>query len=334
VDSETATGDEWWRSPNGSGPFRIAEFQAGQLLRLAPFDDFYAGRPYLNEVTVSFGADAAQPFNLYESGAIDLTDLPGYAIDRALSGTDYLGDDLRVVPELSTTFVAVSPDAAPWQDQQLRAALGHIVDRARIVDVGLAGRATAADGLVPNGILGRSWPSDLPAYDPAAARMELDGAGEPAAVPQLFDPGGGSAVLISEVAERELQLAIEVIAPQWPQFVDALAARELPAFALTWIADYPDPASFLTSLFASNSSDNYLNYSNQEVDALLEAAAVEQDEERRATLYLQAQQIIIDEGVLIPLYHGVTYMVVQPEVQGLVVTPIGILALENVWIAS
>lgn len=334
VDSSTAIEEDWWRSPNGSGPFGVAEFQQGRLLILEPFEDFYAGRPFLNEVSLTFGANAAQPFNLYERGDLDLTELPGYAIDRALSGTDYLGDDLRIVPQLATTFIALSPTAEPWAAQQLRAALGLLVDRDRIVEVGLAGRATQADGLVPNGILGRAWPAQLPAYDPAAARTRLDGMPALESAPQLFDPGGGSAVLLSEVAERELQLTVDVIAPLWPEFVDALAARALPAYALTWIADYPDPASFLTTLFASSSSDNYLNYANSEVDALLAAAAVEQDVEQRATLYLQAQQIIIDDGVLIPLYHGVTYMVVQPEVQGLVITPIGILALDNVWIAS
>lgn len=334
VDSQTATGEDWWRGPNGSGPFHVAEYQSSRLLRLEPFDAYFSGRPFLNSVEIRFGADALQPLNLYEQGELDLTELPGYAIDRALSGTDYLGQDLRIVPQLATTYIALNPNAEPYDDAELRAALGLLVDRERIVDVGLAGRASPAEGLVPDGILGRSWPAELPPYDPDAARTSLAAAGQLSEAAQLFDPGGGSAVLLSEVAAQELQLELQVVAQQWPEFVGALTARELPAFALTWIADYADPASFLTALFASNSSDNYLSYANPEVDELLAAAAVEADEQRRADLYLQAQQIIIDDGVLIPLYHGVVYMVVQPQVQGLVVSPIGILTLENVWIAS
>jgi len=103
---------------------------------------------------------------------------------------------------------------------------------------------------------------------------------------------------------------------------------------LSWIADYPDPASFLTTLFHSGSPDNYTGYANPMVDALLDEAGVEADIDRRAALYLDAQQIIIDDGVLIPLYHGVSYMVVRPDVHGLEISAIGILALENVWIAS
>jgi ABC-type oligopeptide transport system substrate-binding subunit len=141
-------------------------------------------------------------------------------------------------------------------------------------------------------------------------------------------------VVLKEIAAEELGLEIQVIAPPFPEFSVALGSQTLPAFALSWIADYPDPASFLTSLFHSASPDNYIGYANSEVDALLADAGAEADVDRRAALYLEAQQIIINDNVLIPLYHGVSYMVVQPEVRGLEISAIGILTLENVWIAS
>ena len=334
VDVDSATGSDWWHTPNGSGPFRIAEYNVDQELRLEPFDDYATGRPFLDTVNVRFGSAALSPLNLYENGEIDLTELPGYAIDRALSGTDYLGRDLRVTPELSTTYFAFNPNLPPFDDPNLRAALARLVDREQLIEVGLAGRAEEAQGLVPPGILERSWPSDVPAYNPAAARDIYDESAGTEQPPQIFDPGGGMAVLLKEVTEQELGLDIDVIAPPFPEFSADLGIQDLPAFVLSWIADYPDPASFLTTLFHSGSPDNYTGYANPMVDALLDEAGVEADIDRRAALYLDAQQIIIDDGVLIPLYHGVSYMVVRPEVHGLDISAIGILALENVWIAS
>jgi ABC-type transport system substrate-binding protein len=65
---------------------------------------------------------------------------------------------------------------------------------------------------------------------------------------------------------------------------------------------------------------------------LLREAEAVQDVEERAELYLQAQQLVVDDAVLIPLYHDVSYTVVKPHVQGLVISPVGILSLEDIWI--
>ena len=111
-----------------------------------------------------------------------------------------------------------------------------------------------------------------------------------------------------------------------------LTTRSMDAYVLSWIADYPDPANFLEAMFHTGSPDNYLNYSNPEVDARLDAAKVEPDGERRAELYLEAQQLIVDDGVLIPLYHDVEYALVKPWVNGLHISAIGMLSLEDVWI--
>jgi peptide/nickel transport system substrate-binding protein/oligopeptide transport system substrate-binding protein len=68
------------------------------------------------------------------------------------------------------------------------------------------------------------------------------------------------------------------------------------------------------------------------MDTLLDAAEIEQDDQERERFYLAAQQLAIDDGVLIPLYYDVSYTVVKPWVKGLTVSPVGILSLDRVWI--
>jgi peptide/nickel transport system substrate-binding protein/oligopeptide transport system substrate-binding protein len=134
------------------------------------------------------------------------------------------------------------------------------------------------------------------------------------------------------VLERDLGIEADAIELDWSEFSGRLTAGSLPAFSLTWIADFPDPANFLTSMFLSTSPDNYIGYSNSEVDRLLLEAEATADVEERSRLYLEAQQLVIDDDVLIPLYHDVSYTVVKSHVRGLVVSPIGILSLEDIWI--
>jgi ABC-type oligopeptide transport system substrate-binding subunit len=101
-------------------------------------------------------------------------------------------------------------------------------------------------------------------------------------------------------------------------------------FSLSWIADYPDPENFLDLLFRTDSGQNHMNYSNPQVDDLLDQAASETDDQRRWELYQQAEQIILEDAPIIPIYHDVEYMLIKPYVEGLNVTPMGIIDLSTV----
>jgi ABC-type transport system substrate-binding protein len=134
--------------------------------------------------------------------------------------------------------------------------------------------------------------------------------------------------------ERDLLLSVEVVQLQFGDFLDDLADRRMPMFVITWSADYPDPAAFLTTLFHSRSPDNMIDYHNPAVDDLLDRAAVEPDDEQRAELLRQAHQLILDDAVVMPLIYGVDYLLVADHVQGLENTPLGIREFESVWISA
>ena len=70
--------------------------------------------------------------------------------------------------------------------------------------------------------------------------------------------------------------------------------------SITWIGDYFDPMAFL-GLFASDSSYNISNFSNAEYDSLLDLAANTQDDTVRKAILLQAEQILLDSGAVIPM---------------------------------
>jgi ABC-type oligopeptide transport system substrate-binding subunit len=90
-----------------------------------------------------------------------------------------------------------------------------------------------------------------------------------------------------------------------------------------WCADYPDPENFLDVLGHSESIFNYLEYSNPEVDQMLESARVEMDPERRIDDYIQAETLLLEDFAFIPLWHDVWFTLVNPRVQGYVEPPMG-----------
>ncbi|MCC6626808.1 MAG: hypothetical protein IT340_05315, partial [Chloroflexi bacterium] len=282
------------------------------------------------------GASASQPLNLYEGGKIDLTEIGTDTIDRALVPGSALNQQLRVTPQLSLTYVAFNVAEPPFDDPKVRQALARVIDRGKVARVMFEGKVQAAAGLVPPPLLGGDLA--LPPFDPAvevpAARKLLAesryGANLPR--PRLYVSGGGLAKLLRDVYQRDLGLTVDVIAVTWNDFLTGLEAREYGAYVLSWLADYPDPQTFVDTLFRSDSPENHAAYANARVDALLDEAARSTDPARRADLYRQAQRLILDDAVVLPLYFATDYLLVKPHVKGLTVTPMGLLGLERVWI--
>ena len=110
---------------------------------------------------------------------------------------------------------------------------------------------------------------------------------------------------------------------EWATYLQDLNAKKFQAFAgLGWEADYPDPQDFLDVLFHTESSVNHGNYSNVEVDKILEKARLEQDISKRIDLYNQAEALIIQDAAWVPLwYGGDRYVLVKSHIKDYRVTP-------------
>jgi ABC-type oligopeptide transport system substrate-binding subunit len=148
----------------------------------------------------------------------------------------------------------------------------------------------------------------------------------------IYSSGGGIPTAMKQSMEQELEVPVEVVQLRWQDYMSDMDEGRLPVFVLSWVADGPDPVSFLRALFHSDSPDNYARFSDEDVDELLDLAAVEQDQEVRLDYLRQAHQRILESAVVLPLYHSVDYVLVADHVRGLETTPMGILGLESVWI--
>ena len=86
---------------------------------------------------------------------------------------------------------------------------------------------------------------------------------------------------------------------------------------MRWAADYLDPENFVTFFFASYGAENKVGYKNPDLDALTLKADVMPDGEDRLKLYQQAEDIALQDAILIPLYFQRDAELVSPRVKGL-----------------
>jgi ABC-type oligopeptide transport system substrate-binding subunit len=126
-------------------------------------------------------------------------------------------------------------------------------------------------------------------------------------------------------------ITVENLEPNY-YFDQIYSANHGQLFSSGWCADYPDPENFADVLFHSRSSQNNGSYANPQLDALLEAARVEQDVTRRIGMYQQAEQIIVDDAAALFTVAPLSYQLVKPYVKGYVFTPIDIPIERYMWL--
>jgi ABC-type transport system substrate-binding protein len=328
-----AGGADWTQSPNASGPFEIESWQRNETMVLRRNENYFGNLARLDRVTFLIGAAASNSLVLYEQDEIDIVEVPSYALARVQDENNPLSEELVREPQLSLNFIGMNVTVPPFDDPLVREAFTLLLDRQLIAEVTLNESVQPAYGILPPGIPGYNEDLSTTEANIERARELLaeSGYGSAETLPPIVAYGGGWTTTLREVARDELGIEIEVRDYEsFGDYLNALDEQDFALFSFGWIADYPDPENFLSVLFRTGSGENMTDYANPEVDALLDEAAATEDEARRYELYQEAEQRILEDAPLIPIYHDVQYTLVKPYVRGLHITPMGILDLSTV----
>lgn len=326
-------GIEWTENPNGSGPFDIETWNHNRQMVLKRNVNYYGDLALLDRVTFLMGASASNPLILYEQGKIDVTYVNSFALARVRDTSNPLSRELVSVPQLSITYIGMNVTKPPFDDRRVRQAFALLLDREKYAEVTQHDSVEPAYGILPPGMPGYNpdLPKRLEDIERARQLLEESRYGGANGLPPIVAYGGGSVHILREVLEEEMDLSMEVRSfENFSEYLQAMKAADLPMYSTGWIADYPDPENFLNVLFHSESLENHAAYSNQDVDRLLEQAAQEQDNTERWELYQKAEQLILDDAPIIPVYHDVDHLLIKPYVKGLELTPMGIQDLSTV----
>jgi len=330
---------EWWRKPNGTGPFKLKEWKPGEVLVLEPNELHYQEPAKINQVV--FHLLGGMPVAMYEMGEIDVAPVYQDYIDRARDENGPFYKELAIFPELSLFYIGFNTQKPPFDDVNIRRAFCHAVNKQRIIELTLKGMMTKADGILPPGMPGYNENLRQLDYDIAKAKSLIASSkyGSIDNLPPVTITVSGWGGYITEylgaiIQDWQHNLGVEVTARQLEPEIFSYYLREEvdEIFILGWIADYPDPQNFLDNLFHTGAEYNTGNYTNPELDALLDQAAVEPDNTTRLILYQQAEQKLIDEAACLPLWFGTNYVLVKPYVKNYKPNALSIPALSQVYI--
>jgi ABC-type oligopeptide transport system substrate-binding subunit len=314
-----------------NGPFRLESWRPGQSMVLARNPNFYgsfAGN--VEQIELSLNLESLANLERYEADRVDVIGVAAAELDRARRQHD---GEYVSWPSLSTFAVGFDVTRPPFDDVRLRRAFVLAADRETLAGLDHY-EFPGTGGFIPPGMPGHAPGIGLP-YDPEHARRLMAEAGY---------PGGAGFPLITLIIPDfpRIQAICDNLQRQWQETLGATIARRVVieridwqlivraldesrrehagayVFFTGWAADYADPDNFLRVGLA----ERWTGWRHDGYARLVEQARRSTDQRARLDLYQQADRILMEEALILPLTYQRTHTLIKPWVKKYPTSPI------------
>jgi len=324
----------------GTGPYRIAQYVPGQRMVFEAYSGYWGTAPKSKRVIEVFYADASALAAAVESGQVDV----GF---RTFNPEDIrrLQTSGRVTvlrgPSLSVRYLVFNVTAKPFDNLQVRQAFAYAVDRDRISRNVFGGINTPLYTMVPPGMWSRI--DAFPKRDLTKARSLLAEAGytsgKKLSITLWYSPShygtteADAAAVVKAAIEQTGAVTVDVKSQEWGDYTTSMSKGQFGLFFLGWFPDFVDPDNFLSPWLVESPEGlgTFLNKASSGQDKqyytqfqkILGDAKLTTDVVARTKLYEQAQRLLAESVILLPLWSNnlQAHAVYQKNVKGVVLNP-------------
>ena len=322
-------GEALFRNPIGTGPYALSDWNLGSDIVLTRNDAYWDEPAHEATAIFRWTSESAARLNELLAGTVDGIDNVGTGDFEAIAANPAL--QLLDRPPLNIFYVGMNRDLAPFDNANVRQAIYHGIDKARIVEQFYPTGSVAATQFMPPLIFGYTEGFEDLSYDPELARQLLADSGlelplevtlnyRDVVRTYLPSPGVVATDIQAQLAEIGINVTIEVM--ESGAFLDAQDRGELPFHLLGWGADYPDATNFLDVHFGQGASAGF-GEKYPEIVELLNAASVTSDPATRLDLYAQVNDLIRDNAIVVPVAHGASVVACKAGIVGAHASPLG-----------
>lgn len=312
------------------GPYTLDSYQMQSKIVLKANPHYWRKMGNVTEAVAQIIKDSATSLNVFKSGGIQMMQ-------------DFSPDDLKLArpmpefktfPYLKTHYLAFRVKGSIADNQNLRLAIAHAIDRKPIPNI-LNGSQKVATSFIPPKVVGYDAKMGVP-YDVVKAKEYLAKSGiDPSKVQIDFIARNSErprilTQYIQSELKKNLGLNVQIQLYDHKVFRNQLTTQNIPMMMMVWAADYPDGDTFM-GLFESNTGNNLSKFSNAKFDENIKKAREDWNTLKRDKLYKEAQEILqIKEAAILPLYYEENEALVGKNVKGFYINPIGYYYLKDI----
>jgi len=343
---EALGSDAFTRAPVGTGPFKFVEWRANDRIILEANDDYWRGRPALDQVIFRTVPEEGARMLSLRTGEADMVLLPTPSdLPELEANPDFI---VEGAPGVGIFYLAFNLERPNVADVRVRQAVAHAIDRELIVDAILEGGGVLAKSVIGEPVFGFKDMQLLERYpyDPERAVELLEEAGYTRGSDGFMRdadgnvltldalPSNGRSLKDREIAEtlqeflRQVGITMNLDFFEWATTFTLMRGETLDydLNSFTWFTTTADADYTMYSNYVSTelppSSWNRWRYANADVDEWLKAARASLDPAERAELYGKVQDQLAVDLPAIPLYGSYEVAVLSADVTGFVAHPI------------
>ena len=334
-----------------NGPFKLVQWDIKDQLVFEKNEEYWNAKEIkLPGVVFKLVTDQNTAYASLKAGDFDMVDTvpPSEIASGQEEGL------VTIYPNLATYMLVLNvgkqstlPEDVKkvLNDPKVRRALSISIDRKAIVENVTKSGQVPAYSYVPKGILneeGKDF-ADKEYYDANQANVEeakklLAEAGYPngEGLPTLefmYNTEGDHKLVAQAIQQdwAKIGVNVELVNQEWKVFLNTRQEGQYEIARHGWSGDYVDPMTFL-DLWVTGGGNNDAGYSNAEYDALVNQAKAEGDEAKRWELMRQAEDILMEDMPIIPLYYYTKVKAAKPEVKGVRVSTLGHVFFDKAYI--
>jgi len=327
------SGDEISRQPIGSGPFRFISAEPDREVIIERNPDYWGEKAHLERVRFMVVPDTTTRALELRKGSADIVS-NALTSDLALALKHEPNLEVLRAPGTVLNYLAFNLRDPILKDVRVRRAIAFAINRQPMIEYLWRGFAKPAASVLPP----QSWAynPEVPAYDydPKRARQILDTAGYQAAGGVRFHLTMKTSTeettrLIAAVLQqqlREVGIALDIRTFEFATFFSDVTSGAYQLYSLRWIGGNEDPDIFEYAFHSAKFPPHGANrsyYSNPRIDALIDQARSEPEQNTRKQLYAEIQQILAEELPYVNLWYLDNVLVHSKRVRGLTLNPSG-----------
>jgi oligopeptide transport system substrate-binding protein len=330
----------WTRVDNivSNGPFELTEWKLNRRIRMAKSDTYWnRDQVRLNGVVFYPTENVVSEERMFRAGQLHYTQsipLDKIPVYEAMDDSAYVQ-----APYLGTYFYLVNTQRPPLDDVRVRRALAMAIDRKTLSETVMQDSVVPAWSITPPGTLGYE-PPRLFSHDPEQARRLLAEAGYPGGegwpgVELVYNTNEAHrkiAVAVQQMWKDVLAIEVTIANQEWKVYLDSVSTMNFDIARRGWIGDYVDPNNFL-DMYLAGGGNNNTGFADPVYDEMiLREAPQAATREERFRIFREAEERLMRQMPIIPIYTYTSKHLLHPSVRGLPANLMDSLNLRYVWL--
>jgi oligopeptide transport system substrate-binding protein len=313
-----------WTKPEslvGNGAFALKQWDINTVIIVEKNENYWdSERVRLKEIHFHPIENTQTEERTFRSGQLHLT----YTVphNKILWYKEHNPEVIKISPYLGTYYYILSVNKPPLDDPRVRKALSLTIDRKSIVRHVLKGGQMPAFYFTPPRTAGYTCEHHI-AYDIELAKELLDQAGYPEGhnfppLELLYNTSEMHhtvAQAVQQMWKKNLNITITLTNQEWKVYLASTKSNDYDIARAGWIGDYLDPNTFL-DLWITRGGNNRTGWSNDDYDRLIKKASEAENTQERFSLFNKAEDILLNEMPVIPLFFYTKLTLIDPCVRG------------------